>query len=122
VADEVTRLRHDWAQCALFPTGVADATQTQPVTTSVPVLILQGGLETITPPSWAAAALRTLPNAYYLEFPGQGHLVIQQPASVTSGCPTQITRHFLDDPIHAPDASCISRTYQIPWVLPHSSP
>jgi pimeloyl-ACP methyl ester carboxylesterase len=118
VAEEVTRLRHNWAQCALFPTGVAHPIQTQPVTSSLPVLILQGGLDTITPPSWAADARRTLPNAFYLQFPGQGHVVIQQPTSLASDCPTQITRRFLDAPTHAPDAGCIGNSYQIPWVLP----
>jgi pimeloyl-ACP methyl ester carboxylesterase len=120
VADEVMRLRHYWAQCALFPTGVAAHSQTQPVTSTVPVLIFQGGLDTITPPSWAADARRTLPNAIYLEFPGQGHVVIQQPSSIASGCPAQLVRHFLDDPMHAPDTSCIESAYQIPWVLPEA--
>jgi pimeloyl-ACP methyl ester carboxylesterase len=118
VAGEVNRLRHFWVQCTLFPTGTAPSHQTQAVTSSLPVLILQGGLDTITPPSWAAAAERTLPNAFSFEFPGQGHIVIQQPLSMTSGCPAQMTRDFLDDPTHTPDATCIGDLYQIPWVLP----
>jgi pimeloyl-ACP methyl ester carboxylesterase len=118
VADELMRLRHHWAQCALFPTGVAASSQTEPVTSSIPALIFQGGLDTITPPSWAAAAQRTLSNATYFEFPGQGHVVIQQPLNITSDCPAQLTRQFLDDPSHAPDATCVSNSYQIPWVLP----
>jgi pimeloyl-ACP methyl ester carboxylesterase len=121
VTDELTRLRHHWAQCALFPTGIAAGSQTEPVTSSVPVLIFQGGLDTITPPSWAAAAQRTLPNATYLEFPGQGHVIIQQPLSISSGCPAQLTRQFLDEPSHAPDTSCVSNSYQVPWMLPEAS-
>jgi pimeloyl-ACP methyl ester carboxylesterase len=121
VAAEVARLRHYWAQCALFPTGIAANSQTQPVTSSIPVLIFQGGLDTITPPSWAAQAQRTLSNATYLEFPGQGHVVIQQPISIASGCPAQLARQFLDDPTQAPVATCITTNYQIPWVLPEVS-
>ena len=120
-AAEVARVRHYWAQCALFPTGVAANSQTQPVTSSIPVLIFQGGLDTITPPSWAAQAQRTLFNATYLEFPGQGHVVIQQPISIASGCPAQLARQFLDDPTQAPVATCITTNYQIPWVLPEIS-
>ena len=116
VADEVTRLRHFWAQCALLPTGTAAAVQSQPVTSTLPVLILQGGLDTITPPSWAEEAQRTLPHAFYFEFPGQGHLVIQQ--ATHADCPMQITRQFLDAPTHAPDATCIQTAYPIEWVLP----
>jgi hypothetical protein len=122
VAGEVMRLRHYWAQCALFPTGVAASSQTQAVTSTLPVLIFQGTLDTTTPPSWAAEARRTLSNAIYLEFAGQGHVVIQQPSSVDSGCPAQLVRHFLDDPMNAPDTGCIESTYQIPWVLPESPP
>jgi pimeloyl-ACP methyl ester carboxylesterase len=118
VEDEITRLRHQWVQCALFPTGVAAANQSEGVSSDLPVLILQGGLDTITPPSWAEAARQTLDNAYYLEFPGQGHVVIQQPLSIASGCPAQITRQFLDDPAHAPDSGCIHDVYAIPWLLP----
>lgn len=118
VMDELTRLRHSWVQCALFPTGVATIEQTQPVTSSIPTLILQGTLDTITPPSWAAAAQDTLSNAYSFEFPGQGHIIIQQPLSATSNCPEQIMHDFLDDPTRAPDATCIAAFYQIPWVLP----
>lgn len=122
VADEVARLRHYWAQCALFPTGVAAGSQTAPVTSSLPVLIFQGGLDTVTPPSWAAEARRTLPNALYLEFPGQGHLVIQQPDSIRSSCPAQLVRRFLDNPAALPDTTCIDNTYRIPWVLPDAPP
>lgn len=115
VADELNQLRHTWVQCALFPTGVADATQNEPVTSTIPTLLFQGGLDTITPPSWAAEAQKSLANAFYLEFPGQGHIVIQQSSSASSGCPVQIVRRFLDDPTQAPDASCIEKSYQIHW-------
>jgi pimeloyl-ACP methyl ester carboxylesterase len=118
VAAEITRLRHNWVQCALFPTGIASSTQSQAVTSSVPVLILQGGLDTITPPSWSAEAADTLTNAYRFDFPGQGHVVIQQSLSVTSGCPVQITRRFLDDPHQRPEVACIEKIYRIPWFLP----
>jgi pimeloyl-ACP methyl ester carboxylesterase len=118
VAAEDREMRHIWAQCALFPTGVAAVTQNEAVTISVPVLIFQGGLDTVTPPSWAAAARQTLPNSFYLEFPGQGHGVIQQPLSAASGCPAAIALSFLNDPRHTPDAGCINSVYQIPWLLP----
>jgi hypothetical protein len=75
-------------------------------------------LDRVTPPSWAAEARRTLSNAFYFEFPGQDHVVIQQPLSATSGCPAQITRAFLDDPTRAPDGTCIRNVYHIHWVLP----
>lgn len=119
VADEIERLRHYWAQCILFRAGVASPIQNQAVNSDLPVLILQGALDTVTPPSWAAEAQRTLSNASYLEFPAQGHIVIQQQTSLSSGCAAQITRAFLDAPSQPPDTTCIDKYYQVPWVLPN---
>jgi pimeloyl-ACP methyl ester carboxylesterase len=84
----------------------------------VPALILQGGLDTVTPPSWSQEAATTLAHAHRFVFPGQGHVVIQQPLSVSSGCPTQMVRAFLDDPALAPDGACIDEIYDVAWALP----
>ncbi|HXF61408.1 MAG TPA: alpha/beta fold hydrolase, partial [Caldilineaceae bacterium] len=92
VTAELEQLRRLWAQCALFPTGAAAITQTLPVTSDIPVLIFQGGLDSTTPPSWAALARRSLSRAHYLEFPAAAHVVIRQPASLASDCPARLAR------------------------------
>lgn len=108
VMEEMTQLRHRWAQCALFPTGVAAPAQTLPVHSSVPVLILQGGLDRITPLSWAVSAQRSLPRAHLLEFPSAGHEVMRGQGGGASSCPARLARAFLAAPNRIPDASCIT--------------
>ena len=118
VADELTRLRHAWAQCALFPTGQAPITQTLPVTSSLPVLLLQGGLDAVTPPVWADAAQATLPNAQAVLFPAAGHVVSSQAESLRTGCVTQLVRAFLDAPQTPLDTTCVAAHYHLDWLLP----
>jgi pimeloyl-ACP methyl ester carboxylesterase len=122
VAQARDDLRHFWAQCALFAPEAAPISQSLPVTSTLPTLILQGALDNVTPPSWAQIARQTLSNGVYVEFPGQGHIVLDQPLSVTSGCPLQIVRDFLADPQAAPDTQCIATVYGASWVLPPSEP
>lgn len=110
LAEEIALLRHRWVQCALFPTGAAALTQTLPVSSRVPALILQGGLDAITPPSWSALAQRSLPHAVRLEFPGAGHEVIRQGGRQAASCPARLARDFLADPARPPDAACIDDT------------
>jgi pimeloyl-ACP methyl ester carboxylesterase len=117
LADEIAQLRHRWIQCALFPTGVAAITQTLPVSSAVPTLIFQGGLDATTPPSWSAAAQRSLAQAIRLEFPSAGHEVIRQWGRAASSCPARLARDFLDDPLRAPDAACIAQDAYPEWAV-----
>lgn len=116
--DAVTRLRHFWAQCTLWPAPPAPAHQSERVYSAVPTLIVQGAWDGVTPAAWAESTLAGLSHGLLLRFPGVGHGVLTQPLSTTSGCPAQIIRRFLADPNRPPDASCIARTYSVPWALP----
>jgi pimeloyl-ACP methyl ester carboxylesterase len=118
VERELRQLRHFWAQCALFPTGGAAITQTLPVTSSMPVLILQGGLDAVTPPAWAEAARQSLSGAHYVLFPAAGHVVSSQAESLRTGCVTRLVAAFLDAPRAAPDTTCVAAHYGIAWRLP----
>ena len=118
VGGELRQLRQFWARCALFPTGQAALTQTQPVYSRLPVLILQGGLDAVTPPAWAAAAQATLPAARYVLFPAAGHVVTAQAESLRTGCVTQVVRAFLDAPHAQPDTACVAAHYGLVWQLP----
>jgi pimeloyl-ACP methyl ester carboxylesterase len=118
VAQKVEELRHFWAQCALFPTGAAPLSQSEPVISPIPTLILQGALDGVTPPSWARLAQQSLRQSHYVEFPGQGHIVLNQPLGTGSGCPLQIIRSFLADPTTPPDTGCVQTVYAPVWALP----
>lgn len=58
----------------------------------VPVLVLAGGLDQVTPPSYSKLVADRL-GASYIEHPGAGHWV-----TPTSECTTTIVSQWLDDP------------------------
>ncbi|WP_414115059.1 alpha/beta hydrolase [Corallococcus macrosporus] len=64
---EVLSICSEWPKAAL-PPGYRE-----PVTSSVPTLLLSGELDPVTPPAWAEEAKRTLSNSLHVVVPGTGH-------------------------------------------------
>jgi hypothetical protein len=77
---------------------------TEPARSDIPVLLVSGALDPITPPSWAQAALSTLPNARHLVFPDAGHGVFHW----SPGCFTSVMLDFLDRPDRFDDG-CVTK-------------
>jgi hypothetical protein len=86
--------------CEGWDSGEADDNENEPVTSDVPVLVLAGEFDPITPPAWGRQAAETLENSFYYEFPAIGHGASFEP------CPRGMMIEFLSDPSVAPDASC----------------
>ena len=59
--------------CKVWPKGTVPQGYRQPVTSSVPTLLLSGELDPVTPPSWAEDARRTLSRSLHVVVPGVGH-------------------------------------------------
>jgi pimeloyl-ACP methyl ester carboxylesterase len=76
--------------CAVWPRGERPADFHQPLTTALPVLILAGQYDPVTPPAYGSAMLHTLSNARLLLAPGQGHAVIG------AGCMPRLVDQFID--------------------------
>jgi pimeloyl-ACP methyl ester carboxylesterase len=66
-------LRDTLKACALWPRGSVPAGYRDPVTSDVPVLLLSGELDPVTPPQWAEDAKKTLSNSLHVVLPGVGH-------------------------------------------------
>lgn len=64
------RVRRQVAVAAFWPRGRVAADYGEPVRSDVPVLLLSGTLDPVTPPHFAAHAARFLPNAFHLIVPG----------------------------------------------------
>ena len=67
------RIREQRAACKEWPRGAEPDWRGRPVTASVPVLILSGRLDPVTPPAHGAEVARTLTNSRLLEIPFGGH-------------------------------------------------
>jgi pimeloyl-ACP methyl ester carboxylesterase len=90
------------AVCDVWPRGKAPADAAQAVASDVPVLILSGGLDPVTPPANGDVVGKTLPNSRHVVARGYGHGVSPQ------ACAPRLIGAFVADPSFATlPASCV---------------
>jgi pimeloyl-ACP methyl ester carboxylesterase len=95
------------AVCDVWPRGKAPADATQAVASDVPVLILSGGLDPVTPPANGDVVAKTLPNSRHVVARGYGHGVSPQ------ACAPRLIGAFVADPSFATlPASCVEHFEQ----------
>jgi pimeloyl-ACP methyl ester carboxylesterase len=88
--------------CALWGITEEDVGANEPIVSDIPVLVMSGSFDPITPPEWSERVAHNLPNSYYYEFPTFGHGVTLQ------GCPIRIMGAFLENPDSEPDTDCMT--------------
>jgi pimeloyl-ACP methyl ester carboxylesterase len=113
------------AQCAVWPKGDVPADFHAPVKSEVPVLLLSGEFDPVTPPRYGDAVLHGWDNASagpseplalakgrHLVLRGQGHNVIGV------GCAPKLVARFIDTAdAQALDAECLDRlAYAAPFA------
>lgn len=77
--------------CSVWPRGERPADFHNPWTSTIPVLILAGQYDPVTPPAYGSEVLKGLPNGRLLLAAGQGHAVIG------AGCMPKLVGQFIDD-------------------------
>lgn len=87
--------------CAAWNVGAADALAGSAVKSDVPVLVLAGEFDPVTPPAWGRRLLRTMPNARFVLIPGQAH------GAMFNRCGGQLTMAFLHDPGAPLNLECV---------------
>jgi pimeloyl-ACP methyl ester carboxylesterase len=106
-----------FADCKTWDVKPAPKRITQPARSGIPILLVSGALDSLTPPSWAEVARTTLTNAHYIVFPAAGHGVFHW----APGCLTAVMLDFLDRP-NGFDDRCVSAGANIPhWNRPNGS-
>jgi pimeloyl-ACP methyl ester carboxylesterase len=96
--------RRALAVCDVWPRGSAPIDATTPVNSDVPVLILSGALDPVTPPANGEEVARTLTRSRHIVARGFGHIVSPH------ACAPRLIAAFLDDPTFASlPATCIAR-------------
>jgi pimeloyl-ACP methyl ester carboxylesterase len=86
--DQIAKIQ---SACTVWPRGHRPAQFHEPFTSALPVLLLAGQYDPVTPPAYATDLLRTLTDARLLLAPGQGHGVIG------AGCMPKLVRQFIED-------------------------
>ena len=79
------------AQCAVWPHGALPADFHAPLKSALPVLILEGQYDPVTPPRYGYEMLKTLSDGRLLIAKGQGHNV------VGAGCMPRLVARFVKD-------------------------
>jgi pimeloyl-ACP methyl ester carboxylesterase len=98
------------AQCAVWPRGQRPADFRAPLTGPVPVLILSGEFDPVTPPRYGDEVLKSLPKGRHLVLRGQGHNVLPV------GCMPKIFAAFVDSAdAKKLDVACLDK---VPYAQP----
>jgi pimeloyl-ACP methyl ester carboxylesterase len=105
------------AICSVWPRGPVDPAFAEPLATDIPVLLLSGSADPITPPRYADLAAVSLRNSRHLVGERQGH------GQIAAGCMPKIVAEFLSttDP-GALDVSCMDTAFVMPFFLDFSGP
>jgi pimeloyl-ACP methyl ester carboxylesterase len=105
------------AMCSVWPPGPVDDDFRAPLDTGIPVLLLSGDADPITPPRYATLAMVDLERARHLIGKQQGH------GQAAVGCTPRLIEEFVTtaDPIGL-DASCLERSFVMPFFLDFGGP
>jgi len=105
------------AMCEIWPAGPIDDEFKVPLATDLPVLLLSGDADPITPPRYAKLAAVDMTNFLPLEGRHQGH------GQIAVGCTSRLIADFVDaaDPAVI-DAACMERNFVMPFFLDFSGP
>lgn len=103
--------------CQVWPRGDIPAGFKEPVQSEVPVLLLSGDSDPVTPPENAEEAARTLPNSLHVVVPGQGHNVVFR------GCVPRLSTAFIEaGSVQGLDTSCADQFQPAPFFINFSGP
>jgi pimeloyl-ACP methyl ester carboxylesterase len=103
--------------CAAWPRGQADQVLREPVVSDVPVLMLSGEVDPITPPWHAEKLSESLSNSLHLIFNNMGH------GNASSDCASRIIDRFIEaGSIAGLDTSCVQAVEPPPFFVGFSGP
>ncbi len=90
------------------------AIENQPVTSSIPALLIASEFNWFTPPAWAELTAQSLSNSTSVEFTAIGQFVYN--SGKWSECSHKIVDAFLETPNARPDISCAAKTVNPLWI------
>lgn len=103
--------------CSIWPRGPVDTDLVTPLASDIPVLLLSGDADPITPPRYADLAAVELVNARHLIGDRQGH------GQIAAGCMPNIVANFVAAAdTEALDTACMENTFVMPFFLGFSGP
>ena len=105
------------AICEFWPKGEVAPSFYEPVKSTVPVLVLSGDLDPITPPQWGDSVLPHLPNSRHIVVPATGH------GAISTGCGMRILQTFIETAaFDTLDTGCLEVLERPPFFLSPAGP
>ena len=105
------RVRAQTAACAAWPQATPEPGHREPVRSNVPVLVINGERDPVTPPEFGERARLHLSSSLHLVIPTGGHYG-------NGPCPIQIEEDFLRrGSVQGLDTSCLARIKPEPFLL-----
>jgi pimeloyl-ACP methyl ester carboxylesterase len=113
-----TTIFEAWGKaCEVWPRGEIEAGYHEPVASDLPVLILSGEFDPVTPPSWGNEAAATLPSSKHIVVPGIGH------GATGIGCVPKLIAQFIKEGSTGEiDGSCVDKHKRPPFFLTNAGP
>ena len=105
------RIRRQKAVCEFWPRSEIPDNYGEPVGVEVPVLLLSGNLDPVTPPRWGEEVASHMPNSLHLVVPGSH--------GVGNSCLRSIQKQFLEKgTVEGLDTSCVETLKAEPFRIP----
>jgi pimeloyl-ACP methyl ester carboxylesterase len=105
------RVRGQIAACSVWPRGPVPPEHERPFRSNVPVLLVSGEIDPVTPPHWGEVARRSFPNSVHVVMPG-GHVPGGECVD------RMVARLYLSGSIEGLDTSCVAAERLPPFALP----
>jgi pimeloyl-ACP methyl ester carboxylesterase len=103
--------------CAMWPKGKVDADYYRPVVSDVPVLVLSGEVDPVTPPGWGDSVVKHLSRGLHIVVPSTGHGVVATP------CGNRLVSDFIDEgSTEGLDTDCVAAVRRPPFFVTPAGP
>jgi pimeloyl-ACP methyl ester carboxylesterase len=103
--------------CAIWPRGPVDADFHQPLRTDVPILLLSGSDDPVTPPAYAAQAKQGFTHTLHVVLQGFGHGQLAAP------CVNRVMAQFVSrGSVNDLDVSCTREAKPTPFFTSLNGP
>jgi pimeloyl-ACP methyl ester carboxylesterase len=99
------------AVCDIWPRGIVDDDFNAPLKSDVPVLILSGSNDPVTPAEYGERALASFPNGRHLVLSGQGH------GQFATGCMPRVLSAFVRTGATTVETKCLEGVKSAPFLL-----
>lgn len=103
--------------CSIWPRGQIPVEFRLPVQSDVPVLLISGEVDPVTPPANAEMTMRSLSNSLHLIAPGMGHINIYR------GCIPKFATDFIESgTFQSLDPTCVRHIQPSPFFINFNGP